>query len=299
MASINNFFIRLFLNTVINKKKQPGMPVKITRNSLEKLTSMSPLPRGVKYEKVDIDGTYAEWNIPKNLKNKGVLLYIHGGGFVAGSVRTHRGITGRISKASKTKCLSVEYRLAPEHPFPTGLNDVLKVYNWLIKQGYDHKKIVIAGDSAGGGLTVSTLLKLRDENGAIPAAGVLLSPWLDLEVIGESAKTMADMDPMLVPEALREFGLMYATKENLRNPLCSPLYADVKGLPPLLIHASSSEVLYDDTTRFVKNLKTAGVEHEVEYWKKMVHVWQGYAPFLPEAQRSINKLGEFIEQKTR
>ncbi len=299
MASIQNFFIKLFLKVVIDKKKQINLPVKVTRKSLEKLSGMAKLPQGVKYEKIDIDGVPVEWCIPDNLKNAGVILYTHGGGYVAGSIRTHRGTTGRLAIASKTKCISVEYGLAPENPFPAALNDVIKVYHFLLKQGYDSKKIVISGDSAGGGLAVATLLKLRDDNAPQPAAGVLLSPWLDLELTGQSATTMASTDPMVVPEALREFGLMYTTKDNLRNPLTSPLYANLKGLPPFYIQASSSEVLYDDTTRFEKKLKEAGVVCNVEYWKNMLHVWQAYAPVLPEAQKAINKLGEYIEKKTR
>ena len=275
------------------------MPVKITRNSLEKLSGMAKLPKGVHYEKVEFDGISAEWCTPDNLKNTGVILYFHGGGYVAGSIRTHRGTTGRLAQASKTKCLSVEYSLAPEKPFPAGLDDAIKAYQWLLKQGFDSKKIVISGDSAGGGLSVATLLRLRDEKFPMPAAGVLMSPWLDLECTGESATTLADKDPMVVPGALREMGLFYTTKDNLRHPYTSPLYADLKGLPPFYIQASSSEVLYDDTTRFEKKLKEAGVVCEVEYWKNMMHVWQAYAPILPEAQKAINKLGEYIEQKTR
>ncbi len=299
MASIQNFFIKLFLKVVVDKKRQVGMPVVVTRKSLEKLSGMAKLPKGVKYEKVEFDGIAAEWSIPDNLKNPGVILYLHGGGYVAGSIRTHRGTTGRLAHASKTKCLSVEYSLAPEKPFPAGLDDAIKAYHWLLKQGFDNKKIVISGDSAGGGLAVATMLRLRNENAPQPAAGVLMSPWLDLECTGESALTLANADPMVVPEALREMGLFYTSKDKLRDSLVSPLYADLKGLPPMFIQASSSEVLYDDTTRFEKKLKEAGVQVDVEIWKKMVHVWQAYAPILPEAMKAIEKLGLYIENKTK
>ena len=255
MASIQNFFIKLFLKVVVDKKRQVGMPVVVTRKSLEKLSGMAKLPKGVTYKKIEFDGIAAEWSIPDNLKNPGVILYLHGGGYVAGSIRTHRGTTGRLAIASKTKCLSVEYSLAPEKPFPAGLDDAIKAYHWLLKQGFDNKKIVISGDSAGGGLAVATMVRLRDENAPQPIAGVLMSPWLDLECTGESSVTLADADPMVVPEALREMGLMYASKDKIRSPLVSPLYADLKGLPPMFIQASSSEVLYDDTTRFEKKLK--------------------------------------------
>lgn len=272
--------------------------IRSIRKSLEKLTSMSKLPKGVKYEKVECDGVIAEWATPDNIENPGVVLYFHGGGYVAGSIKTHRGLVGGIASKSKTKCLSVEYRLAPENPFPAGLDDTIKTYHWLLKQGYDNKKIVIAGDSAGGGLALATLMKLKDEKSPQPAAGALLSPWLDLECTGDSAIRLADKDLMVTAPALKTFGLHYA-KENLRHPYASLLYADPTGLPPIFIQVSDSEVLYDDTTRFEKTAKAASVTVEIEVWKNMVHVWQAYGPILPEAMKAIKKLGEYINSKTK
>jgi len=299
MASIQNVFIRLFLKVVVKKKKMEVVSIRSIRKSLDKLTSLSRLPKGVKYEEINCDGVSAEWTIPDNLQNKGVVIYLHGGGYVSGSIKTHQALVGAIARASKTKCLSVEYGLAPENPFPVGLDNAVTVYNWLLKQGYDNKKIVIAGDSAGGGLTVATLLKLRDEKAPQPAAGVCLSPWLDLECTGNSATTLADKDPMVTAPVLKRFGLLYTTRQNLRHPYTSPLYADLTGLPPLFIQVSDSEVLYDDTTRFEQKAKAAGVTIEVEVWKKMVHVWQAYIPMLPEALKAIKKLGVYIDGKTK
>lgn len=298
MASIQNFFIKLFLKAVIDKKKQVGLPPKVTRKSLEKLAGMAKLPKKVTYEKIKIDGTSAEWCIPENLKNTGVILYTHGGGYIAGSIRTHRGTTGRLALAAKTKCISIEYGLAPENPFPKGLNEVIKVYHWLIEQGINPQKIVLAGDSAGGGLAVATALKLREDKAAMPGGIALMSPWLDLECTGESSVKLADKDPMVVPAALREMGLMYAGNNPLKSPLISPIYADLKGLPPIFIQVSNAEVLFDDSTRFEKKLKESLVNVEVEVWPKMVHVWQAYAPILPEAEKAIKKMGAFIEKKT-
>jgi len=171
MASIQNFFIRTFLKIVTKKKEVAKQPIEVTRKRLAKLMEMNKSPKNVSFEKVDCDGVTAEWTIPENVNNTGVILYIHGGAYVSCSITTHRPLVARIARASKTKALSIEYRYAPENPFPSGLDDAIKVYHWLLKQGIDHKKIVIAGDSAGGGLTLATLLRLRDENAPQPAGG--------------------------------------------------------------------------------------------------------------------------------
>jgi|ERR1019366_1714095 acetyl esterase/lipase len=299
MASIQNFIIRTFLKSTVNKKRMAMFSVDRTRLSLTKLTNMSSMPRAVKFEKVECDGVTAEWAIPDNLKNQGAVLFLHGGAYIAGSIDTHRALVGRIAKASKTKCLSVEYGLAPERPFPHGLNDAIKVYNWLIKKGFNHKKIVICGDSAGGGLTIATLVKLRDEKLPLPAAGVAMSPWLDLLNSGESGVRLAKKDPMLQKGTGKTYAKLYGTEHDLKHPHISPLYTDPTGLPPILIQVSTSEILLDDTTRFETKAKAAGVDIEVEYWDKMVHVWQAFAPYLPEARKAIKKIGEYIEKKTK
>lgn len=299
MPSIQNFFIRTFLRVTAKKKNLATDTIEHTRGRLKKLTDMAPVPRGVKYESVSCDGVPAEWATPDNLQHPGVVLFLHGGAYVAGSIETHRAMVGRIAKASRTKCLSIEYGLAPERPFPHGINDAVKAYHWLINKGYDHKKIVICGDSAGGGLTVATLVKLRDEGAPQPAAGVAMSPWLDLLCLGDSGIKLAKEDPMLTRESGLIYAKLYGTEHDLKHPHISPLYTDPKGLPPLLIQVSSSEILLDDTTRFEKKAREAGVHIEVEYWPKMVHVWQAFSPYLPEAKRALNKMGAFIEKKTR
>ncbi len=270
-----------------------------TRQSLAKLTGMAAMPKGVKFEKVECDGVPAEWAIPDNLKNPGAVLFLHGGAYVAGSIATHRALVGRIAKASKTKILSIEYGLAPERPFPHGLDDAIKAYNWLMKKGFDHKKIVISGDSAGGGLAICTLVRLRDENAPQPAAGVVMSPWLDLLNSGDSGKRLAKEDPMLSVVSGHNYAKLYGTENDLKHPHISPLYTDPKGLPPILIQVSNHEILLDDTTRFETKAKAAGVNIEVEYWDKMVHVWQAYGPYLPEAMKAIEKMGDYIEKKTK
>jgi len=298
MASIQNIGVRLFLRVVVKKKKLHLVSVRAVRHSLEMLTKYSKIPRAVKFEKTEYEGIPIEWTIPDNLVNPGVVIYLHGGGYISGSIKTHRGLVGGLAKRSKTKFLSVEYRLAPENPFPAGLDDVIKIYHWLLQQGYDHNKIVIAGDSAGGGLAIATLTRLKDEKAPMPAAGVCMSPWLDLECTDDLQIALDKKDPMVPIAALRAYGKHYA-KDNLRHPYASLLYSDPTGLPPLFIQVSDSEVLYRDTVRYEKMAKAAGVQVEVEVWKNMVHVWQAYGPILPEAMQAIKKLGEYIETKTK
>jgi len=299
MASIQNFLIRSFLKVVTNKKDIAKHSVETTRKRLHKFMMMNKPPESVSFEKVNCDGVLAEWNIPKNVTNSGVILYIHGGAYVSCSISTHRPLVARIARASKTKALSIEYRYAPEHPFPAGLDDAVKTYHWLLKQGYDPTKIVITGDSAGGGLAIATLLRLRDEQTPLPAAGVCMSPWIDLECSQDSGVRLADKDPMLNAEAGKIFAKLYAGHESLRHPYISPYYADLKGLPPLFIQVSDSEIVLDENVNFEKKAKAAGVEIQFEIWKNMVHVWQGFAPILPEAIEAIKKIGIFIERKTK
>ena len=300
MASIQNFLIRGFLKAVVKKKQMTEVPVQVTRDRLTKLMKMARVPKKVSFEKTNCDGINAEWTIPDSLSsNKGVVLYIHGGAYIAGSISTHRPLVGRIAIASQIKCLSIDYRYAPENPFPAGLDDAVKCYYWLIKQGYDHNKIVIMGDSAGGGLAIATLLRLRDEKAPQPVAGVCMSPWIDLTCSQDAGVRLAEKDPMLTAEAGKIFSKLYAGKEDVKHPYISPLYADLKGLPPLFIQASNWEIVLDENLAFEKKAKEAGVDIKLELWDKMVHVWQGFAPILPEATKAINILGKYIAEKTK
>lgn len=299
MSSIQNFLIRSFLKVVTKKNDVAKHSVETTRARLEKLMKMNKPPKNVSFEKVNCDGVSGEWTIPGDVKNEGVILYLHGGAYVSCSISTHRPLVARIARASKTKALSIEYRLAPENPYPAGLNDAITAYQWLLKQGVDNKKIVIAGDSAGGGLAIATLLRLRDGQAPQPAAGICMSPWLDLECAQDSGVRLAGRDPMLSAAAGKIFAKLYAGKESIQHPYVSPYYADLKGLPPLFIQVSNSEIVLDENVNFEKKAKAAGVEIEFEIWKNMVHVWQGFAPILPEAIQAIKKMGNFIESKTK
>ena len=303
MASIQHYIFKNFLHLGIkiaqnNIKGQESVSIEDTRKGLEKLFSVSKAPRSVRFTKIDCDGTPAEWVTPKKLNNKGVVIYLHGGGYLLGSVSTHSPLIARIAIAAQTKILAVEYRLAPESPYPAALDDTINSYHWLIKQGYNAKNIVIAGDSSGGGLAIATLLKLRDEGITQPAGCACISPWLDLTNTGETIQSHAEKDLLVNSVGLSVAAFNYVSPDKFMDPYVSPLYADLKGLAPIYIHVSGSEALLDDTLRFEKKAKEAGVEIDVRIWHNMLHVWQAFG-FLPEARKSIKSIGKYIVEKTK
>ncbi len=227
-----------------------------------------------------------------------VILYLHGGGYVMGSINTHRELGQRLSRAAAARVLLIDYRLAPEHPHPAAVEDATRAYRWLLSRGVSPSRLVVAGDSAGGGLTVATLLAARDSGLPLPAAGVCLSPWVDLEGVGESMTTKAAADPLVQRDGLRRMGALYLNGQDPRTPLASPLYADLSGLPPLLIQVGTAEALLDDSTRLAERAREAGVEVDLEPWDDMIHVWQAFAAVLPEGQQAIERIGQFIRERT-
>ena len=282
-------------------KSQPdlhGAPVEQRRAAFEAVTQMFPVPDDVKSEPVDAGGIPAEWIAAPGADPERVIYYLHGGGYAMGSINTHREMVSRISRASGARALAIDYRLAPEHPFPAAVEDATAAYRWLLSAGVDPARLVIAGDSAGGGLTVATLVALRDAGDSLPAAAVCLSPWVDMEGIGESMTTKAEADPMVNREDLLEGAQAYLGGADPRTPLAAPLYADLKGLPPLLIHVGTAETLLDDSTRLAERAKAAGVDVTLEPWDDMIHVWQFFAATLPEGQQAIDRVGEFIREHT-
>jgi epsilon-lactone hydrolase len=248
---------------------------------------------------IDAGGVRAEWIVPPGAASERVLLYLHGGGYVLCSVSTHRGLISRIAQAAGVRALGVDYRLAPEHPFPAAVEDATAAYRWLVSHGTAPGHIAIAGDSAGGGLTLATLVALRDAGDPLPAAAVCLSPWVDLEGTGPSNTTKAEADPFVRKEMIQFMAEQYLGGRDPRTPLAAPLYADLHGLPPLLIQVGTAEILLDDATRTADRAKEAGVEVSLEVWDDMIHVWQLFAPLLPEGQQAIERIGAFIRQHMR
>lgn len=241
-------------------------------------------------------GVPAAWIIPSGLETKRIVLYLHGGGYNAGSITSHLPLTSNIALATKARVLAIDYRLAPEHPFPAAVEDALAAYRWLLKESSQARHIVVAGDSAGGGLTLSLLLSLREKKLPLPAAAVCLSPWTDLTCTGESWTANAKVDFMLKKGSTFNAARLYAGEADLRTPLASPLYADLAGLPPMLIQVGSEEVLLSDSTLIAEKARSAGVDVTLENWKGMQHVWQYTASMIPEARQAVTRIGEFIIQ---
>ena len=251
----------------------------------------------VKSKPVDANGVSAAWIIAPGAAADRALLYLHGGGYIMGSLNTHRDLMGRISRAAQARVLGLDYRLAPEHPFPAAVDDTLAGYRFLLEQGLAPGRIAVAGDSAGGALTLAALIAGRDAGLPMAGAAVCLSPFLDLEGTGESIKTRADVDPIATPEVIDVWAKAYLAGADPRTPLANPLYADLAGLPPLLIQVGDHEVLLDDSTRLAERAQAAGVQVNLEVWPEMIHRWHSYARVLPEGQQAIEGIGTFIREQ--
>ena len=255
-------------------------------------------PEGVTCTPVEAGGVSAEWSVAAGVDEAKVVLYVHGGGYVMGSAGSHRDVTGRLSKAAGARVLSLNYRLAPEHPFPAPVDDAVAAYRWLLAQGISPGNIAVAGDSAGGGLAIATLLALRDAGEPLPAAGIGISPWVDMEGTGESMTTRAAVDPVVQKEGLLGMAKLYLGDADPKNPLAAPLHADLAGLPPLLLQVGDAETLLDDSTRLAERARAAGVDVTLKVWDEMPHVWHLFAPILPEGRQAIDEIGSFFQART-
>ena len=290
--SLRSRFWRALLRAAF-KERRLSIP-ELRANGVKNSKMLGGVSKGMKIEKVNIDGIQAEWLIPVNASHEKVILYLHGGGYVTGSIEDHRMMCGLLANSTEAKVLSPEYRLAPEHPFPAALDDSLKVYQWLLDQGYLSKNIIVAGDSAGGGLSVATVLALKERSGSLPAAVVCLSPWVDLTLKGQSHTTKAKAEAMLQTDVLREWALCYADESNLINPLVSPIYGDFHGFPPLLIQVGSEEILLDDSIMLTEKARADGVDVTLKVWDGMWHVWQALGDLIPENKKTFEEIGEFV-----
>lgn len=274
----------------------PDATVPYMRQSWERLFSDVREHAPVKRTPVSAGGVEAEWLDAPGARADRAVLYLHGGGYVLGSVNSHRDMIARLSAAASVRALGLNYRLAPETPFPGAVDDAVSAYRWLLEQGLAPGRIAIAGDSAGGGLTAATLLAIRDRGLARPAAGVLLSPWVDLEGTGESMNGGIADDPMVRKDLVAAMAPPYLNGASPRTPLASPLYADLRRLPPLLVQVGRREVLLDDSLRFVHAAERAGVDVTLEVWPGMIHVWQIFASELEEGREAIARIGAFVKK---
>ena len=268
------------------------------RRSFENMVDGFTFHVTARYSRVNAGGVTAEWVTAEEASDNRVVLYFHGGGYIIGSPRTHRAMLAQLSMDSSARVLALDYRLAPEHPFPAPVEDAVASYRWLLNEGYDPARIALAGDSAGGGLTVAALVQIRYLGLPIPAAGVCVSPWVDMEGLGESMQTRAAADPMIGRESLMVSAKTYLGGCDPRAPLAAPLYADLRQLPPLLIQVGDAEVLLDDSTRLAGVAREAGVDVKMDVWDDMIHVWHVFAPILPEGKQAISQAGEFIKNHT-
>ena len=268
------------------------------RAQYERAERVFPTPADVKVERVSAPAAPAEWLRPPPPTPGRVVLYLHGGGYVIGSPRSHRHLAAANAGAAAANALLLDYRLAPEHPYPAAVEDATAAYRWLLAQGIAPGSVVIAGDSAGGGLTVATLLALREARVPLPAAGVCISPWVDLTCSGGSYVTKAAADPIVGRAGVEQMARAYLGSTAPREPLASPLFADLRGLPPLLIHVGSEEVLLDDSVQLAERARAAGVDTTLEVYERMIHVWHWFLPMLDEAQTAVEAIGRFARRHT-
>jgi epsilon-lactone hydrolase len=265
------------------------------RAGIESMLGSQALIDGTTVETVDVGGVPSEWVRPATVvASDACVLYLHGGGYAIGSCNTHRPLASHLAARAGLAVLVIDYRLAPEHPYPAAVDDALTAYAWLLARGFDPARIVVAGDSAGGGLTLATLLALRDRGLPLPALGVAISPWTDLTLSGESMESMADRDPMVKRKGLQRMADWYVGSADATDPLASPHFADPTGLPPLLVHAGEVEALRADAVRFADRAAAAGVDVTLEVWPEMIHVWHVFGPRVPEAEAAVTRIAEFV-----
>ena len=295
--SFKSRFWRTILRATFKNKKLSI--AELRANGVKNSKMLGEVSKNITVEKINMEGIQAEWLIPfsSSTRSEKVILYLHGGGYVTGSIEDHRMMCGLLANATGTKVLIPEYRLAPEHPFPAALDDALKVYQWLLDQGYSSANMIIAGDSAGGGLSIATVLALKEKSGSLPAAVVCLSPWADLALTGQSHTTKAKAEAILNKDVLHEWALCYTDESNLTNPLVSPIHGDFHGFPPLLIQVGSEEILLDDSTLLVEKAKSAGVHVTLKIWDGMWHVWQALGDLIPENKKTFEEIGQFVQRQ--
>ncbi len=274
---------------------EPPSP-EMLRAFFEAIASTFPVPDGAKSTPAEMGGVRGEWiEMPQSSADR-VVLYLHGGGYVIGSINTHRGLVARIAREARARCFSLDYRLAPENPYPAAVEDAVHAYRGLVASGIAPGRIVIAGDSAGGGLTLATLLSLRDAGDPLPAAAVCLSPWTDLEGTGASHSDPNIHDPMVNLPGLQLMGQLYAGA-GVRDPLASPLHGDFRGIPPLYILVGTRELLRDDSLRVADKARAAGVPVLLERGEGLIHVWPMFGDGVPEAADAVKNIGAFVRAR--
>jgi epsilon-lactone hydrolase len=256
-----------------------------------------PKPEDITWEPLDAAGVPAEWVIPDDSEPGRALVYLHGGGYATGTLESTRALSSHLARATRARLLAVDYRLAHEHPFPAAVDDAVTAYRFAASAGYAPEAIALCGDSSGGGLALATLIALRERGEPVPGAAVCMSPWTDLTLSGSSLQTNRDADPMVSATTLALMADAYLGDVDRRSPTASPLFADLRGLPPMLVQVGSAELLLDDAKRFVERAQEAGVDVTLEIWDDAFHVWHAFADLLPEAREAIARIGTYVDQR--
>lgn len=286
--------IREMLKTLVGG---PDTPFMERRAQSEQFAAAFSTPPGIRIEPGVLAGVPVEWLHPDGARSKRVFFHLHGGGYVLGNPASSRPFTTEFALRARCAVVSVDYRLAPEHPFPAAVSDSLIAYSALLEEGYRPEDVAIGGESAGGGLALATLIAARTARLPMPSSLVAISPWTDLECSAPSLTALAHTDPLLNRRSLREMADAYIQTGDPRAPTASPLYADLKGLPPMLVHVGSEEVLLDDSKGLASRARTAGVDARLEIWPGMIHVWHMFHPVLPQGRDAIAKLVEFVRER--
>lgn len=299
-SRVFNFLVRnspIFQGRLKKEKFDFNTSIERFRERCEKgAAKAGKLPEGIEVQRVDAAGMVAEWLIPAGADREKVVLYVHGGGYVSGSCSDHRSVVAKLARYSGISHLLYEYRLAPEHPFPAALEDSVAVYRWLLDSGFRPENKVMAGESAGGGLCLATLLALKERKLPMPAAGVAISPWTDLTCSGDSYRTKNKVSPAPL-NSWTVFSRHYAGSHDLSDPLISPLFGDLKGLPPLFINSAVDDELFDDGEQFYLRAKEAGVDIQFRSGEGMIHCYPLLAPMFPEAEVAMLEIAGFIKRQ--
>jgi epsilon-lactone hydrolase len=298
--SLRSELVRFALRRFFKGRSGPAPTIEALRRRYGRLGRLAPPPpRGTQVKQLELDGVRAVSIATGASRPDRHILYLHGGGHVSGSPAVYRDFTWRLAGAARARALMTYHRLAPEHPYPAAIEDAVNAYRALIAGGVDPRAIALMGESAGGGLVLGTLLKLRDEGTPLPAAAVTISPWTDLALTGKSYQQNAQADPMLDGAEAARMASYYLGDADPRTPYASPIYGDPTGLPPTLIQVGSDEVLLDDSVGMAERMRAAGCEVELEVWPRMPHAWHLWARVMPEARDAITRIGAFVQDQWR
>jgi len=293
-SRIGCWWIRLTM-----KRKPPGEEALVDftrRRFIPPAWAVAMHSMGLKIERVD-SPVKGEWiSHPRSVSGDKVVLYLHGGGYIAGSAKTGRPLTAPLARQMGARIFSLDYRLAPEHQFPAGLDDAVAGYRWLLSTGIEARNISVMGDSAGGGMTLALVLHLREVGEPLPACLVCLSPWTDMTGDSASIQANADRDPMFVAEDVHRYARVYLGNQSPLNPLASPLFGDLAGLPPVLLQVGSNEVLLDDARSVDAKVRAAGGSSQLHVYEWVPHGWHFGAPFVPESREALREIAEFIKR---